>query len=265
MSRELKRIRRRKATQKKLDGIWEQSNSSLIVHYSCESFYDTEDGRTPRVTSIAVRNLASGQTESFSIHKVAEQQRIPFDEIHNKYDDLEKEMLEEFFDFARTHQHFNWVHWNMRDINYGFAALEHRFRVLGGDPVVILEDRKFDLARALVSIYGLGYIEHPRLQKLIDKNRITDRGFLSGAEEAKAFEDKEYVKLHQSTLRKVDILANIFERTADGSIKTNASWLERYAAHPKILVEVIREHWVWSLIVMVAISVGLFSRVADWF
>ncbi|NEZ02809.1 hypothetical protein G4Y73_01435 [Wenzhouxiangella sp. XN201] len=265
MSRELKRIRRRKAAQKKIDDIWEHSNSSLIVHYSCESFYDTEEGKTPRVTSIAVRNLASGQTESFSIHKIAEQRQLPFDEIHKNYDDLEREMLAEFFDFARTHQHFNWIHWNMRDINYGFAALEHRFRVLGGDPVEILEDRKFDLARALVSIYGLGYIGHPRLQKLIEKNKITDRGFLTGADEAEAFDNKEYVKLHQSTLRKVDILANIFERTADNSIRTNAGWLERNAAHPKIIVELIREHWAWSLIVMIAIVVGLIGRVTELF
>lgn len=261
MGKELKRLKRRKATLNKMDEIWEHSNSSLVVHYSCESFYDTEEGKTPRVTSIAVRNLASGQTESFSIHKLAEQMQLPFKEIDEKYDELEKEMLTEFFEFVRSHQHFCWVHWNMRDINYGFAALEHRFRVLKGEPVVIAEDRKFDLARALVSIYGVGYIGHPRLQKLIEKNKITDRGFLSGKEEADSFDEKDYIKLHQSTLRKVDILANIFERTADGSIKTNSNWVEQYGAHPKIIVEIVREHWLWSLIVMIAIIVGLVARV----
>ena len=130
MGKELKRLKRRKSTINKLDELWDHSNSSLVVHYSCESFYDTEDGKTPRITSIAVRNLASGQTESFSIHKIAEQMQLPFEEIDSKYDDLEKEMLSEYFEFVRSHQHFNWVHWNMRDINYGFAALEHRFRVL---------------------------------------------------------------------------------------------------------------------------------------
>lgn len=265
MGKELKRLKRRKSSQAKLDDIWEHSNSSLIVHYSCESFYDRDDGKTPRVTSIAVRNLASGQTESFSIHKVAEQQKLPFDEIDENYDELEREMLGEYFEFVRSHQHFNWVHWNMRDINYGFAALEHRFRVLGGEPIIIAEDRKFDLARAMVSIYGLGYIGHPRLQKLIEKNKITDKGFLSGKEEADAFEQKDYIKLHQSTLRKADILANIFERTADGSIKTNSSWFEQYGVHPKILVEVVRDHWLWSLIVMVAIGIGLISRATNLF
>jgi len=265
MGRELKRLKRRKVAQHKLDDLWEHSDSSLVIHYSCESFYDTEEGKTPRVTSIAVRNLASGQTESFSIHKVAEQKHVPFSEIDEKYDELEKEMLDEFYDFVRSHQHYNWIHWNMRDINYGFAALEHRYRVLGGESIIISEDRKFDLARALVSLYGVGYIGHPRLQNIVEKNDITDMGFLSGKEEAEAFESKEYIKLHQSTLRKVDILANIFGRAADGSLKTNASWIDKYGVHPRALVEIVREHWVWSLIVIVAVVVGLITRVRNIF
>jgi hypothetical protein len=147
----------------------------LVVHYSCESFYDRADGRTPRVTSIAVRNLASGQTQSFSIHKVAEQRHIPLADITGRYDELEKAMLDEFFDFVRTHQNFVWMHWNMRDINYGFQAIEHRYTVLGGTPIRIEEGRKFDLARELIAIYGVGYIGHPRLESLVEKNKITNR------------------------------------------------------------------------------------------
>ena len=44
----------------------------LIIHYSCESFYDIQDGHTPRITSIAVYDYATAQTDSFSIHKLAE-------------------------------------------------------------------------------------------------------------------------------------------------------------------------------------------------
>ena len=32
-------------------------------------------------------------------------------------------MLARFFEFVRRHSHYYWLHWNMRDINYGFAAL----------------------------------------------------------------------------------------------------------------------------------------------
>ena len=42
--------------------------------------------KSPRITSIAVRNLESGQTDSFSIHQIAEEKKLPFVEISNHYD-----------------------------------------------------------------------------------------------------------------------------------------------------------------------------------
>lgn len=257
MGKELRKIQRRRKAADELDKILERPEDSLIVHYSCESFYNRQDGRTPRVTSIAVRNFNSGQTESYSIHKVAEQRGLPFEQIPEHYDELEKLMLTEFFNFMQKNQGLLWVHWNMRDINYGFAALEHRFRVLDGEPFVLPEGKKFDLARALISLYGVSYIGHPRLSKLIDKNRIAHQDFLTGQEEADAFENQEYIKLHQSTLRKVDIMANILGRAADGTLKTNARWHERYGWHPKVLLEIVREHWLYSLGGLILLIAGL--------
>jgi len=250
MGRELKRLKRRKAVVKKMDEIIDSAQTALVIHYSCESFYDRPEGKTPRITSIAVRNLGSGQTDSFSIHKVAEEKTVRFDEIDQHYDALEKEMLEKFFQFVLSRQHYTWIHWNMRDVNYGFAAIEHRFRVLGGTPIQIAEDRKFDLARAMVDLYGVGYIGHPRLESLIKKNKITDRDFLAGLQESEAFNAKEFVKLHQSTLRKVDILPNIFERASNGALKTNSTWAEKYGFTPAVLVEVVKEHWILSAIII---------------
>lgn len=260
MGKELRRLSRRKKELERIDRIMEHPEDALIIHYSCESFYDREDGKTPRVTSIAVRNLESGQTESFSIHKIAEQQKIPFETIHEHYDQLEKEMLEEYFKFLNENQGKTWVHWNMRDINYGFSALEHRFKALEGTPFLLTEGKKFDLSRAMVSLYGIGYIGHPRLTKLMEKNNITSKDFLTGKEEADSFENKEYVKLHQSTLRKADILANIFERVADGTIKTNSTWYEVYGVHPKVLIELIKQHWLASFLGLVAL-IGSLLRI----
>ena len=70
---------------------------TIVIHYSCESFYDITDGRTPRITSIAVYNFESAQTDSFSLHKIAERKHINLSEIEDKYDQLEKQMLTEFF------------------------------------------------------------------------------------------------------------------------------------------------------------------------
>lgn len=96
MASEIKKLERRKKARKKLEELSSNEEHVLIIHYSCESFYDRPEGQTPRVTSIAVRNYASGQTDSFSIHKVAELKHVPFAEIEQNYDMLEKEMLGEF-------------------------------------------------------------------------------------------------------------------------------------------------------------------------
>ena len=259
MGRELRRFKQRKKIRRQIEKLIDKSEIALVIHYSCESFHDRPEGKSPRITSIAIRSLDSGQTYSFSIHKIAEQQGVSFEEIENKYDELEKEMLQEFFSFVNSHQPFYWIHWNMRDINYGFTALAHRYKVLNGNPITIVEDKKFDLARALVDLYGLGYIGHPRMQKLIAKNKITNLDFLSGAEEAEAFINKEYVKLHLSTLRKVDIIANILKRTHDHKIQTNIQWWHKILITPKIIIEVVSDHWIWALIVMVGTILTIIS------
>jgi len=182
------------------------------------------DAGSPRVTSIAIRKLSDGQTHSFSIHQVAEREGIILADIEHNANRLEKIMLDAFYDFIRTLGDVSSLHWNMRDINYGFAALEHRHQVLAGNPVIIRDERKYDLSRLLVNIYGNNYIKHPRLETLLDFNGIGRLQFLSGKDEAEAFENHEYVKLHQSTLRKVDVLANIAERAKRRTLKTDASW-----------------------------------------
>lgn len=239
------RLKKRKEAINELKELDENSRSVLIVHYSCESFYNVPEGRTPRITSIAVRYYKTCQTKSFSIHKVAEIKKIPMDRIEKEYDTLEKKMLEEYFEFVREHRSFYWIHWNMRDINYGFEAIENRYTVLGGNPIHIDNSYKFDLSRKLIDMYGSRYIEHPRLQKLIEKNNITKLDFLSGKEEASRFEDKNFVKLHQSTLRKVVIFQTVIERILNEELKTNASFKEIYGFSPQGLFHLINNYW-WA-------------------
>ena len=255
------RVRRRREAKGQLAQLYDHPQNVLTIHYSCESFYDRPDGSSPRITSIAVRNLSSGLTSSFSIHQVAERdKKLNPEEIYTNYDVYERQMLDEFYDFVDRHKHCSWLHWNMRDINYGFAALAHRSQVLGGKSVDIPDTNLVDLARLLVGIYGVGYIGHPRLERLVEKNKITSLNFLSGKDEAQAFDQKAYVKLHQSTLRKVDILANIAERTVDGTLKTNARRKDIYGSNIAYAMELIKEHWIFVLIAFigsVASIVGL--------
>lgn len=54
--------KRQSIARKELDDIWDHPEQVSVIHYSCESFYDRTDGTSPRITSIAIRNLESGQT-----------------------------------------------------------------------------------------------------------------------------------------------------------------------------------------------------------
>ena len=260
MSKASERLRHHREGKKQLAKIIDNPNNVVVIHYSCESFYNRSKRTSPRITSIAVRNLATGQTESFSIHQIAERDRkLLSEEIEAHYDELEKKMLEEFYNYARNYQNHTWLHWNMRDTHYGFAALEHRYKVLGGEPFEIPEICRCDLSRLLVQLYGVRYIKHPRLENLAKKNSIGDLNFLNGKKESEAFENGEYVKVHQSILRKVDIFSNIVGRTADGTLKTNARLTEIYGGYLIFVIEKTKESWFFVLLGIIGTIVSIIS------
>lgn len=251
MSKASERLRRLREARKQLTEINEKRANVVVIHYSCESFYDRSDGTSPRMTSIAVRNLATGQTESFSIHQIAERdKKLSTKEIETHYDELEKKMLEEFYDYAKSHKTHFWLHWNMRNVNYGFAALEHRCKVLGGDPFEIHESCRYDLSLLLNQLYGDNYIHHRRFENIVEKNSLRHPHFLTGAEEAEAFENSEYVKLHQSTLGKVDIISHLADRALSSTLKTDAKLTGIYGNYFTFAIEKMRESWffvLWSI------------------
>lgn len=257
MGEATRRIIRRNKARKQLADVMSNAERVVVIHYSCESFYDRPEGTSPRITSIAALNLASRQTKSFSIHQVAERKKYSRAQLEQYYDELEKIMLREFYDYVRSRSGSIWLHWNMRNINYGFEALAHRFRVLGGQPIEIHESQLVDLANIMINMFGSRYMSHPRLPNLLDYNRISRKEFLTGGEEAAAFEQKDYVKLHQSTLRKVDVLASIAERTNDGKIKTLATWKDMYGNYPEALGEFLRENWIITLIGFISAIAGI--------
>jgi hypothetical protein len=249
MGSEVTRVRERKKSRQQIEDLYSDSMNVYIVHYSCESFYENSTGGSTRVTSIAIRNLKTAQTKSWSIHKAAELEGC-LDSIPENFPRLERMMLDGYFDFLRAYSNCHFIHWNMRDENYGFYALEHRYRVLGGTPFELQDNRKVDLARELVTLYGRQYAPHTsasgrkgRIFSIVEINRITDSDALTGKQEADAFVDGEYLKLHQSTLRKLDIFSNIFERTHDKTLKTTASWMDVYGISPTYLIEQIKNHW----------------------
>lgn len=197
----------------------------------------------------------TGQTKSFSIHKVAEVTGISFQSIENNYDSLEKTMLDEFHQFVNAHKRYKWVHLNMRNVNFGFEAISHRYMALGGNSIEIDDNTKIDVGRLLSDMYGPNYIDHPRIEKLCIKNGLTMIHFLNGGDEADAFKDGEYVKLHQSTLRKVENLHLIIEKAYEGTLKTNTTLIKLYGITPQSLFQMAQENWLLALIIFIVTSI----------
>jgi hypothetical protein len=186
---------------------------------------------------------------------MAEREHKNLDELMQHYDELEKKMLSEFYNYVEGHLTETWLHWNMRNIQYGFEAIAHRYQALDGEPVDIPEAQRFDLARHLHLIYGDKYIGHPHLLKLVEKNNLMHPQFLDGPGEAAAFENREYVRLHQSTLTKVDIISHIAERAYNGTLKTDARLIDKYGGYGEWMGELVRSAW-WILVPLTLCSIG---------
>ncbi len=225
------RLKERRQGFDQLKEILKDKVKCYIIHYSCESFI-TSHGRTQRITSICIRNLKTAQTTSFSIHLQAQIEGKDFNNLSTvEYDKLEREMLKDFCAFVKRNNSCKWIHWNMRDSNYGFEALNNRIKILGGQKFLIIDDFKFDFPIILGMIFTYGYEKNRpngRLLNLAERNGITTQDAITGAEEAKAFDDKEYLKLHMSTLKKVDIINSIIHRVENDELKVCSNKKEIY-------------------------------------
>ena len=228
------------------------SKPALIVHYSCESFYDYSKPTSRRVTSIAVRQATSSQTHSFSLHLAAETIG-KLDTLEDDIDACERKMLDQFFDFVRSHQNgYLWLHWNMRDSNYGFEAIEHRYSVLGGTPISIPDAQKLDLSPLLIEVYGKNYSGHPRIDWLVKQNEIYSRALLTGAQEAEAYDNKQYLALHQSTLMKVQALAEIADLASRQKLKQKSKWNDIHGGSISDVGNSLKDNWIWIIAMTVA-------------
>jgi hypothetical protein len=207
-----------------LRGVRDHPQTYYIIHYSSQSLYDEGvqgDGLSPRITSIVVMHLSTRQTVTFATHVVAEELGIANDLVRERKDDIERAILERFFDFVRDRRTNNWVHWNMRNVVFGFEHLEHRYRLLTKkEPPPIPVEVRINLNDILIERYGDEYAPHPRMLNLMLKNGERDPKFLEGKEEAEAFKRQEYIRMHSSTIAKVEFFRHVIQRVQEGKLKT---------------------------------------------
>ncbi len=215
---------RQREARHRLDDFLAHPPAVWTIHYACQSFAQGQRLGSPRVTSIAARNLAQGETASFSIDTEAELARLAPEDVPANLDRLERALLDGFYQFLVANRAMRFLHWSMRDANYGFAALEHRYRLLGGAPISIAESQKLDLSKLFVDLYGAGYAGPSPRRTLAEANRLPLLGYLDGEDEAAHFEQGNYRAVRNSTLAKVKLHADLAELAHARALRTEANW-----------------------------------------
>ena len=211
--------KRQREERERLNRLFANPGAVYVIHYACQSFFQKQQAGSPRVASIGIRNLQTGATASFSIHR-----ELELSKQRQALDVLERSMLEKYFQFLAEHKGMTFVHWNMRDHKFGFAAIEHRYEVLGGNPYVLPDHQKVDLSMLLANLYGSNYLPRPHFESLARRNRLSTAGYLPGNEEPIMFASGEYFDVLQSTLCKVTLIADVAQLAFDRTLKTSANW-----------------------------------------
>lgn len=142
-----------------------------IIHYACQNLNDDNETLSPRITSIVLCHYYNGETISFSTYSIAEELNIKRSEVINNFNMVEKELLDRYFEFIKDKLDKFWIHWNMRNLTYGFEHLEHRYKILGGKNIPIIPlDRRINLNDIIAIRYGKNYVKDPKMRSLMEIN-----------------------------------------------------------------------------------------------
>ena len=179
------------------------------VHYACESWHEAKD-RPVGVSCISLADVNSGSEMTFS--------------VTDRKDDSELYVLQSFFDFLRHNSDARLLHWNMNSSDFGFRAIENRYRFLDGtSPVRHPGERLYDLDDLIASRYGKGYADHPKLINIAKINEYHTRYFLNGIDEAAKYKAGEHGDIRRSVAEKAHLLAFLAKRLLDGTLQTKGS------------------------------------------
>lgn len=210
-------------------------------------------GDLPRITSIAVLDKQSSKMYNFSIHLAARQLNIKPSDILDNYKQIEEVMLERFFKFAEEkNEESIWIHWNMKNTDFGFEVLEHKYKLLTGETAFhIKEINKCDLSYLLIKKYGSSYSKEPKMFNLMMLNyKVKSKSFLSPKEEVEAYKTWEFVKLYNSTICKVYFLKYVFTMMNTNNLMTDSKKLI-------YKVEALTRNPVIKILVVISIILGI--------
>jgi hypothetical protein len=238
------RYKNRKIARKKLRKITSDPSNVFAIHYSqVQNYKDEDNNLSPLVSAIVVKSLDDSTYKHFSIHLEADRADIPKEEIENNIRELEYWTLKAFNDFVKRNNTKTWIHWDMKNIHFGFEAIKHRFLKLVEESNVRFEEiplnKKINLNTVIEDMYGESYIEgDDKLASMLKKNNsdFLPQNYLSTENEASEFENHNYNIVLGSLDCKVDFLCkavkNLKEKNLKVGNKDNYSIFIEFISHP---------------------------------
>lgn len=219
-----------------------KSRYNLIIHYACSDFNVTP----MRISAISVYDMHLGKSDDFSLHKSINEFKRQNEDIDFSLDEIEKHMLTKFYEFVNKKNGYTWVHWNMKSSQFGFTALEERYRMFNESPIFIEDIKKIDLANLFKKIYGNDYVEHDRFMNLAKLNNNVTKELLSGKEEVIEFSNRNYLAVTNSVQKKVRIMNAFIQKTNEGTLKIDknhfVNWRDIRTLVIKILSQIVMIH-----------------------
>lgn len=207
-------VQDRKIAVRNLNKITEDPSKVLFVHYSESSTYDDDDygNISPIITSIVIKSLDGQIDKQFAIHLEADKADIPKDQIQDSYRELELRILKLYNDFVRRNLDCFWIHWDMKNIHFGFEAIKHRYEKIFEsleDYCEIPSNKKKNLRTIIEGMYGDDFVSGSDSLKalmLCNSDNIEDSTYLSKDNESSQFENKNFIGVIKSVDIKVEFI-----------------------------------------------------------
>ncbi|SIL35709.1 Uncharacterised protein [Mycobacteroides abscessus subsp. abscessus] len=193
----------------------DRGEATVIVHYASGNFYLAKD-HPVEIICISIVDIADFNTTSFS----------QSDYNLDSAEDREKALLTDFFEYPGTHQDARIVHWNMNNADYGYAAIEARYKWLFDEspPSSFPAARMLDLDSVIEALHGPDYAPHPKLKQLAALNKLSQRYWLQGAEEPAKATEGDLAAVQRSTSEKARAVAKLARLLLDGDL----AWIHRW-------------------------------------
>jgi hypothetical protein len=185
--------------------ILSHRDNIVITHYGCVEF----------------------ESESHEIYWIGCLQFIDGEKFYTFISDSnEVEMIERYCKYIQENSKKTFIHWSMNTPNFGFNAIESRYKKLTNNEIKLYPEKVLDLSEYLKSKYGVNYIDKTGAGRL---NNLATLNDFKGLSETKEITSKKGPD-------RFELLYSIYLADVEGVLKVNQA-VKQINPYPHIFVK----------------------------